>query len=147
MSTSVIYVNKNLNAYFDMKRFEDSIYRKTFVREERIKTRKKLKIFDNILTFIALIFTITLLIVAGFIAYSQIRISRLDYEILRLETELESMRKSTELKTQALKSEVKYDNLKMKAYLDLNMITPTEKNIIYFDKSNKGYVRQYENIR
>ena len=35
----------------------------------------------------------------------------------------------------------------MKAYLDLNMITPTEKNIIYFDKRDSGYVRQYENIR
>ena len=42
---------------------------------------------------------------------------------------------------------MKFDDIKMKAYLELNMITPTEKNIIHFDKSDNGFVRQYENIR
>lgn len=147
MPTSVIYANRNLNDYFDMKRFENSIYKKTFVREERIKARRKLKLVDNILTLILIVFIISLITLAIMVVYSQVKISKLDYDISKLEYILENKRKSVETKSQELKSEIKYDNLKMKAYLDLNMITPTEKNIIYFDKSNTGYVRQYENIR
>ncbi len=147
MPTSVIYANRNLNDYFDMKRFENSIYKKTFVREERIKARRKLKLVDNVLTLILIAFIISFISLAIMVAYRQVKISKLDYEISKLEYTLENKKKNVKTKSQELKSEVKYDNLKMKAYLDLNMITPTEKNIIYFDKSNTGYVRQYENIR
>ena len=43
--------------------------------------------------------------------------------------------------------EIKFDDLKMKAYMEFNMVTPTEKSIIYFDKTDNGFVRQYEDIR
>ena len=55
--------------------------------------------------------------------------------------------KENEVRIDAIKSEIKFDDLKMKAYMEFNMITPTEKNIIYFHKTDNGFVRQYENIR
>ena len=68
-------------------------------------------------------------------------------DIVKLEATLDKKKYDNDNSTRKLKTEMKFDDLKMKAYMELNMITPTEKNIIYFDKSDNGFVRQYENIR
>ena len=147
MASRVLYANQYTMEYFDMKRFENSIYNRTLIREERINRRRKQKVVDNILKFIASTLLIIFLATMLMIAINQIKIAKVNYKIDELERSLQLKKERIKIKDKEKKEKVKYDNLKMKAYLDLNMITPTDKNIIYFDKSDQGFVRQYENIR
>lgn len=147
MSSRVLYMNQNMTNYFDMKRFENSIYNKTLIREERIKARKKQKVIDNILLLIASTLLIICIAMTLLIAVNQIKIANTSRKIFELERQLQIKKEKIRIKDRDIKDKVKYDNLKMKAYLDLNMITPTDKNIIYFDKSDQGFDRQYDNIR
>ena len=140
-------MNQNMTNYFDMKRFENSIYNKTLIREERIKARKKQKVIDNILLLIASTLLIICIAMTLLIAVNQIKIANTSRKIFELERQLQIKKEKIRIKDRDIKDKVKYDNLKMKAYLDLNMITPTDKNIIYFDKSDQGFDRQYDNIR
>lgn len=147
MVKATYYKDLTFRPYFDMRKFENSIYNKEILREQRINVRKKQKIVDNI---IMMFFTICLtfaIIVSAMVAYHYIKIAGLDRQISKLELTLENERLKNESDRANLDKVVEYDDLKMKAYLELNMILPTDKNIIYFDKSDHGFVRQYENIR
>ena len=146
MTTSVVLSNQNYNSYFDAKRFENSIYNKTISRERRIVKRKKQKVIDNFIMLLVVITTIVAIAISTLVLYENIRVVSLDTKIAKLEKILNEKKISMEQRNKELKDDVRYDNLKMKAYLELNMITPTDKNIIYFDKSDQGFVRQYENI-
>lgn len=146
MTTSVVLSNRNYNSYFDAKRFENSIYNKTISRERRIVKRKKQKVIDNFIMLLVVITTIVAIAISTLVLYENIRVVSLDTKIAKLEKTLNEKKISMEQRNKELKDDVRYDNLKMKAYLELNMITPTDKNIIYFDKSDQGFVRQYENI-
>ena len=147
MTRDVLYSDVNFKSYFDMRKFENSIYNKEIVRERRIGIRKKQKIVDNIITFVVVIFSVMVLGLFGMIAYQSVKLATIDYQINKLEDTLASAIKNNEGESETLEKVVKYDDVKMKAYLELNMISPTDKNIIYFDKSDQGFVRQYENIR
>lgn len=147
MTNNVFYSDVTYKPYFDMRKFENSIYNKEIIREKRINVRKKQKVLDNILTFFVAVLTIASMSLAFMLGYQYIKISGVDTEIKRLENAIETNRKKAEEISDSLDQVVKYDELKMKAFLDLNMILPTDKNIIYFDKSDQGFVRQYENIR
>ena len=81
------------------------------------------------------------------IVMEQVKIYHRTNDIKELETVLKVKEKENAVIMDAIKSEIKFDDLKMKAYMEFNMVTPTEKNIIYFDKTDNGFVRQYEDIR
>ena len=147
MTRDVLYSDVNFKSYFDMRKFENSIYNKEIARERRIGIRRKQKIVDNIITFVVVIFSVMVLGLFGMLAYQSVKLATIDYQINKLEDTLASAIKNNEGESETLEKVVKYDDLKMKAYLELNMISPTDKNIIYFDKSDQGFVRQYENIR
>lgn len=147
MASEVLYGRNILTPYFDMRKFEDSIYNRPRVRAERIKKRKRIRVLDKLLIFAVFILAAILFYYVGAICLQQIKISGKETNIKKLQNTLILKEKENEVRIDAIKSEIKFDDLKMKAYMELNMITPTEKNIIYFDKTDNGFVRQYENIR
>ena len=146
MASNVLYGNITFAPYFDMSKFENKVYNKDIIREQRIKTRRKQKVFDNVLLFFVVIFSIASLLISSLVAYQYVNIVKTNYKIEKLEKSLKKKREDIARMTTGLSKTVKYEDLKMKAYLELNMILPTDKNIIYFDKSDQGFVRQYESI-
>ena len=147
MASDVLYGNIAYRPYFDMRKFENSIYNRSLVREERIKARKRYKIFDRILVVVLIAAIIAFLSMSLGIIYKNVMIGNKDVYIKKLENVLSERRYEMNNAASSLKTNIRFDEIKMKAYMELNMITPTEKNIISFDKSESGFVRQYENIR
>ena len=146
MASNVLYGNMTFTPYFDMSKFENKVYNKDIIREQRVKSRRKQKVFDNVLLFFVVILSIAFLLITSLVAYQYVGIVKTNYRIEKLEKNLKKKREDIARKTTDISKIVKYEDLKMKAYLELNMILPTEKNIIYFDKSDQGFVRQYESI-
>lgn len=147
MTSDVLYGRTAFRPYFDMQKFEDSIYNRVSIREKRISRRRKLRIVDRLLAVITIVLLIVFLSITGLVAYRSLAIKNKEYNIKKLEKILERKVYENKNAVISLKNEMRFDDIKMKAYLELNMITPTEKNIIHFDKSDNGFVRQYENIR
>lgn len=146
MASNVLYGNMTFTPYFDMSKFENKVYNKDILREKRIKARRKQKVLDNALTLFVIIFSILFMVMISFVAYQCVGIANANYRIEKLEKSLKKKKEDIDRKTTDVSKIVKYEDLKMKAYLELNMILPTDKNIIYFDKSDQGFVRQYESI-
>lgn len=147
MTSDVLYGRTAFKPYFDMQKFEDSIYNRVSVREKRISRRRKLRIVDKLLAVITIVLSIVFLSITGLVAYRSLAIKNKESNIKKLEKLLEKKVYDNKNAVISLKNEMRFDDIKMIAYLELNMITPTEKNIIHFDKSDNGFVRQYENIR
>ena len=147
MTSDVLYGRAVFKPYFNIQKFEDNIYNRVSVREKRISRRRKIRIVDKLLAVITIVLFIVFLSIIGLVAYRSLAIKNKEYNIKKLEKILERKVYENKNAVISLKNEMKFDDIKMKAYLELNMITPTEKNIIHFDKSDNGFVRQYENIR
>lgn len=147
MSSDVLYGNRGFTTYFDLQKFEDAISNKTIKREQRIAVRKKYKKLDRLIIVLTFISAVILTCIGLSIVSQNIRIYEKDKKIKKLEMTLNKKIYDNSGMVEEIKDAIKFDNLKLKAYMDLNMITPTEKSVIYFDKSDAGYVRQYENIR
>ena len=147
MTSEVLYGRDLLRPYFNMRKFEDNIYNRPKQRATRIKIRKRFRLLDKALVLVAALMFLVLLIYVSIIAYYGVKVYAKNREKKKIEKTLEMKRKENAGKMDIIKSEIKLDDLKMKAYMEFNMITPTEKNIIYFDKTDSGFVRQYENIR
>lgn len=146
MASNVLYGNMTFTPYFDMSKFENKVYNRDILREQRIKSRRKQKVLDNVLVFFVIIISIVFIVMSSLVVYQYVGIAQTNYKIEKLEKNLKKKREDIARKTNDLSKVVKYEDLKMKAYLELNMILPTDKNIIYFDKSDQGFVRQYESI-
>ena len=146
MASNVLYGNMTFTPYFDMSKFENKVYNRDILREQRIKSRRKQKVLDNVLVFFVIIVYIVFIVMSSLVVYQYVGIAQTNYRIEKLEKNLKKKREDIARKTNDLSKVVKYEDLKMKAYLELNMILPTDKNIIYFDKSDQGFVRQYESI-
>lgn len=146
MASNVLYGNMTFTPYFDMSKFENKVYNRDILREQRIKSRRKQKVLDNVLVFFVIIVSIVFIVMSSLVVYQYVGIAQTNYRIEKLEKNLKKKREDIARKTNDLSKVVKYEDLKMKAYLELNMILPTDKNIIYFDKSDQGFVRQYESI-
>lgn len=145
MASDILYVNGK--DYFNMKRFEDSIGNKGIERQKRIAVRKNLRFLDTMLLIIFLLIMLVAAVIFGKILYENLKIREKNKQIVKLEALLDKKTFENSEMVDDIRDTIKNDNLKVKAYLDLNMVMPTEKNIIYFDKSDSEYVRQYENIR
>lgn len=146
MTREVVFLNHG-TSYFNMKKFEASIENRGIERQKRIAVKKKIIIVDRIIMCSILILFTACVIMFTRVGIQQIKTITKNNEILKLTEEYNAIKRSNDEISNGIKNNLKYDNLKMKAYMELNMITPTEKNIIYFDKSDSEYVRQYENIK
>ena len=102
MTRDVLYSDVNFKSYFDMRKFENSIYNKEIVRERRIGIRRKQKIVDNIITFVVVIFSVMVLGLFGMIAYQSVKLATIDYQINKLEDTLASAIKNNEGESETL---------------------------------------------
>ena len=147
MASEVLYGRTLLKPYFNLQKFEDTIYNKPKIRAERIKRKRRIRILDKSLVLACIILFLILSAYITAIVMEQVKIYHKTNEIKKLESMLSVRKKENAVRMDAIKSEIKFDDLKMKAYMEFNMVTPTEKSIIYFDKTDNGFVRQYEDIR
>lgn len=147
MTSEVLYGRTAFRPYFNMQKFEDSIYNRVSIKEKRISRRKRLRIVDRLFAAITIVLFIVFLSVTALVAYKSFAIKSKEHSIKKLEKILERKVYENKNAVISLKNEMGFDEIKVKAYMELNMITPTEKNIIRFNKSDNGFVRQYENIR
>ena len=146
MTRSALYGDVVVKPYFDMRKFETNIYKRDIIKEKRIKSRRRQKVVDKILKILVSVIAIFFVIVFLATVYQYGKIVALDYKITKLEKTLENRVAEYDRLNVPLSKIVKQDDLKMKAYLELNMVLPTDKNTIYFDKNDEGFVHQYENI-
>lgn len=147
MASDVLYGQSVLKPYFNMQKFEDAIYNRPKVRMARIKRRKILHVIDKLILMLAILLFMVFISYMLAAVFVQVKIYGKNNDIKKLTNTLNMKVSENYVKIDAIKSEIKFEELKMKAYMEFNMITPTEKNIIYFDKTDSGFVRQYENIR
>jgi cell division protein FtsL len=147
MASDVLYGQSVLKPYFNMQKFEDAIYNRPKIKMARIKKRKLIHVLDKLMIVVATLLFIVFISYMIAAAFVQARIYGKNNDIKKLTNTLNMKVSENYVKIDAIKSEIKFEELKMKAYMEFNMITPTEKNIIYFDKTDSGFVRQYENIR
>lgn len=147
MASEVLYGRTLLKPYFNLQKFEDTIYNKPKIRAERIKRKKRIRIVDRLLVLACIVLFVILSLYISAITMEQVKIYHKTNEIKKLEIMLNAREKENAVRMDAIKSEIKFDDLKMKAYMEFNMVTPTENNIIYFDRTDNGFVRQYEDIR
>lgn len=139
MAAEVLY-GKN-DTYFNMSRFENSIGNLGIEKQRMMETKKNIMLFDRLLFMVFVVLFVAVVLLFARIIYEDIKIRNGNHEIAKLEETLATT-KSDGIKLMGnIKDGIKYDTLKAKAYLELNMITPTENNIIYFEKSDAEHRR------
>lgn len=133
--------------FFNMNRFEELVYNKNKLITKEKKKKKILKFFDIVLVAVA---TLSFCYFA-FIAFSAMTCnvvlnnkSRME---IKLEAELDSIKAKNKILMEDISNMIDKEYVKNVAYLRLSMFMPTEENIIYYKKTNSGYVRQYDTIR
>ena len=136
-----------IESYFSQSRFEEVVLNKNKIRLSQIRRRRRLIVFDIFLRF-------TILLLFGILIYMSLEnlstkftLIQKDREIRKLETVLENKRNENKKLEDNIKNSIDSDYIKSVAVTRYSMFTPSERDIIYFDKSNTEFVRQYDNIR
>lgn len=132
--------------YFDQEYFERLIYNKRAIEivEEKRKRR-------NSVLNIAMLMTCVILIVYFAISFFITLSCRLSLvygqrKINSLEATLEQKKSVNALIEDEINHMVDEEYVRKTAIMKLSMYVPSEKDIIYFDKSNNSYVRHYDNV-
>ena len=60
MASEVLYGRTLLKPYFNLQKFEDTIYNKPKIRAERIKRKKRIRILDKLLVLVCIILLLIL---------------------------------------------------------------------------------------
>lgn len=133
--------------YFDEVYFERLIYNKRAeeIIEEKRKRRKIIvnSMFLSIAVVMVLYFAINLLMIFT----NRLSLIYQQSNITKLEARLEERKKINMLIEDEINHMVDEEYVRKVAIMKLSMYVPSEKDIIYFDKSNNSYVRQYDNVR
>lgn len=132
MNDVIVLKKKN---YFNSVKFEKYISNANLLREKRIAKRNRNRIIDKILILIVMFLIVVMIAVVGKLVIESFSIYNLNKEIYSLENNVQKVIDDKNKKINELIKNTKVESLKRKAYLDLNMITPTNNHIIYFDKS------------
>lgn len=124
----------NSKSYFDMKRFENSISNSGIVREKTMYRESKLKHFEKIILSAIITLAITFIFIVGLAAHETILSKTYDDNIKELEATLDMTTIRNYKYFDSFRDKIEIDNIKKVAYLELNMITPSSENTIYFEK-------------
>lgn len=122
------------DTYLNIEKFEYNVSNEGIKLQKIIDRRKRLRIFDIIIKILiqlicVAIFTFLILILVEF-AFSV----KNDYNIKNMQSILDTKSNNYKKIISNAYDENKMEKIKQLAYLEYNMITPTDKNIIYFDK-------------
>lgn len=132
--------------YFDQEIFERHIYNKRAIEivEEKRKRR------SNVLNITMLFCSIVLVVyfAASFFLTLSHRLSLVygQRKISSLEATLDQKKNANALIEDEINHMVDEEFVRKTAIMKLSMYVPSEKDIIYFDKSNSSYVRHYDNV-
>lgn len=133
--------------YFDEVYFERLIYNKRAeeILEEKRKRKKIIvnSMFLSVAVVMVLYFAINLLMIFT----NRLSLIYQQSNITKLEIKLEERKKINMLIEDEINHMVDEEYVRKVAIMKLSMYVPSEKDIIYFDKSNNSYVRQYDNVR
>ena len=132
--------------YFDQEYFERHIYNKRAIEivEEKRKRRSNVLSITMLLCSIVLVayFAVSFFLTLSCrlsLVYGQRRISS-------LEITLDKKKNANALIEDEINHMVDEEYVRKTAIMKLSMYVPSEKDIIYFDKSNSSYVRHYDNV-
>ena len=132
--------------YFDQEYFERLIYNKRAIEivEEKRKRRSNALNIMMLLTSIVLVLYFA---VSFFLTLSS-RLSLVygQRKINSLEATLDQKKNANALIEDEINHMVDEEFVRKTAIMKLSMYVPSEKDIIYFDKSNNAYVRHYDNV-
>lgn len=132
--TSKILYGEVADSYLDIRRFEAIITKKAIKKQKEINSRKFLSVFDKVVISIIAILLIVFSFNLGGIVYENICYTLNNNKIYELQTSLSEKVNERKNIIAKLKENIDINDLRKKAYLDLGMVNPTDKNIIYFDK-------------
>lgn len=133
--------------YFDINKFENLVLNKNRVKVKRAKSKKIWKVIDFLMfiVMLAAIFFFAFLSIKVFM--SNILIAKQRKDITKLESTLYNKRINNKKLNDEISNMVDKEYIKSIAYLNLSMFLPTEANIIFYKKSDNGYVRQIDEIK
>lgn len=128
----ILYGNRK--SYFNMRRFENSINNYGIVREKTIIRESRFKYFEKIILSAIITLIIILIFVTGLIIHEVVLSRTYEKDIEELEITLDSTTMKNYKYFDNFRDKVEIDNIKKIAYLELDMITPSSENTIYFEK-------------
>ena len=133
--------------YFDINKFENLVLNKNRVKVKRAKSKKIWKVIDFLMfiVMLAAIFFFAFLSIKVFM--SNILIAKQRKDITKLESTLYNKRINNKKLNDEISNMVDKEYIKSIAYLNLSMFLPTEANIIFYKKTDNGYVRQIDEIK
>ena len=88
MASEILYGQSILKPYFNMQKFEDTIYNRPKLRIERIKRRKRIMVLDKLLVAGAILLFAIFLTYISAIVLMQVRICGKDNDIKKLTSSL-----------------------------------------------------------
>lgn len=124
------------NTYYNQRRFEASISNFGIRRQRQIEIRRRFKLFDVALVIGILFLALFLAVEIFAISKEKLSIMAKNRDIKFLEASLDRLVSENDNYLELIRNKVDITTLKRIAYIDLGMIAPTDKNIIYFDKSD-----------
>lgn len=133
--------------YFDLNRFENIVYEKRKIKVVSIKKRKRERLIDKIFVISAIMLTIATFAFSFFILSRKLSLLSKNNKVVRLETTLNAKILENDQLKSDVKNKVDREYIRNMALVNLSMHEPSEKDIIYFNKSNTSYVRQYDDVK
>ena len=133
--------------YFDQEYFERLIYNKRAVEivEEKRKRRNNVL---NVLMLLASVLLVVYFVISFFFTLtSRLSLVYGQRRITSLEATLDQKKNANALIEDEINHMVDEECVRKTAIMKLSMYVPSEKDIIYFDKSNNSYVRHYDNVK
>ena len=133
--------------YFDINKFENLVFNKNKIKAKRVKSRKIWKVLDFFAVFLMFSIVILFLFFSAKLIMSNILIARQRKDITKLESILYDKKLNNKRLNDEIANMVDKEYVKSVAYLNLSMFLPTEANIIFYEKTDNGYVRQIDEIK
>lgn len=132
--------------YFDQEYFERLIYNKRAIEIVEEKRKKRSNVL-NITMLICSVLLVAYFVVNFFLTLSY-RLSLVygQRRINSLQATLDQKKNANTLIEDEINHMVDEEFVRKTAIMKLSMYVPSEKDIIYFDKSNDSYVRHYDNV-
>ncbi len=133
--------------YFDINKFENLVFNKNKIKAKRVKSRKIWKVLDFFAVFLMFSIVILFLFFSAKLIMSNILIAKQRKDITKLESILYDKKLNNKRLNDEIANMVDKEYIKSIAYLNLSMFLPTEANIIFYEKTDNGYVRQIDEIK
>ena len=133
--------------YFDINKFENLVFNKNKIKAKRVKSRKMWKVLDFFAVFLMFSIVILFIFFSAKLSMSNILIAKQRKDITKLESILYDKKLNNKRLNDEIANMVDKEYVKSVAYLNLSMFLPTEANIIFYEKTDNGYVRQIDEIK